>query len=79
MTRREFNQALAFLQLNPPEESANVRTAAVMAQIANFSGRSLPDKKMVSADDYLGKKKQAQTPAEQMAFLKALSPEKKHG
>jgi len=77
MTRREFNQALAFLQMNPPEETANIRTASIMAQIANFSGRSLPDKKMVSADDYLGRKKQAQTAEEQKEFLRSIKPKDK--
>jgi len=74
MTHREFNQAMAFLQLHPPEESANVRTASVMAQIANFSGRTLPDKKMVSPDDYLGRKKEPQSAEHQKDFLRSIKP-----
>ena len=79
ITRREFNEACAYLQLNPPEENANRRTASLMAQIANFAGKSLKEGKTVSADDYLGKPKaprRAQTAEEQQAFLKALAPSK---
>lgn len=72
MTRREFNQALAFLQLNPPEEPANTRTAHLMAQIANFAGKSLQKGRTAKAEDYLSKPKQKQTAKDQIAFLKGL-------
>jgi hypothetical protein len=78
MSRREFNQCLAYLQIEPPELPANTRTASVMAQIANYAGRSLPDKKMLSADDFLGKPQAEpppQTIEDQKAFLRGLKPE----
>ena len=72
MSRREFNQALAYLQIEPPEEGDNKRTASLMAQISNWSGRC---KKWLSADDYLGKPqehKPMQTADEQKAFMRGL-------
>lgn len=71
MSLRQFYMWLAYLKIEPPEESANHRTAMVLAQITNTAGRALPDKKFVSADDFLGKKKQ-QTAADQIAFMKSL-------
>lgn len=72
MSRREFNQCLAYMQIEPAEEGDNRRTASLMAQIANFSGRSLPDRKMMSPDDYLGIPEQSQTPDDQKAFMRGL-------
>jgi len=72
MGMSEFAAWLAYLNLEPPDEGDNRRTAALMAQITNMSGRSLPDKKRVSADDFLGKKSKRQTAAEQLAFMKSL-------
>ena len=43
-----------------------------MATITNMSGRSLPNKKTVSVDDFLGKPKPPQTAAQQIAFMKSL-------
>ena len=80
MTRREFNQALAYLQLNPPEEPALRRTASVLAQIANFAGKSLKEGKTVSADDYLGKPKEPEKPQTSMAqkaFMQSLGKKEK--
>lgn len=68
---REFIYWQAFLDAEPPERAANQRTAAVMAQIANFAGRALPDGKRVKPDDYLPRKRQ--TAAEQRAFFKNLT------
>lgn len=71
MSRREFNQCLAYLQIEPTDEGDNRRAASLMAQIANFAGRALPDRKMMSPDDYLGKPQQ-QSPDEQKAFMRGL-------
>ena len=72
ISRREFNQALAYMQIEPPEEGDNKRTASLMAQISNWSGRR---KKWLSADDYLGKPqeiKPMQTAEDQKAFMRGL-------
>lgn len=71
----EFVYWMAYLRLEPPEQAANVRNAALMAQITNMSGRSLRNNKTVTADDFLGKKQQ--TMEEQIAFFKSLSNESK--
>jgi hypothetical protein len=71
ITFREFQYWQAYLNIEPPEQGANQRTASLMAQITNMSGRSLPDKKTVTADDFLGKKKE-QSIEEQIAFMKSL-------
>lgn len=68
---REFVYWQAYMDAEPPEAGANARTASVMAQIANFSGRSLPDGKRVKPDDYLPKK--PQTAEQQKAFFKSLT------
>lgn len=75
MSRREFNQCLAFLQIDPPEQGDNMRTASLMAQIGNFAGKSLKAGHNLSADDYLGKPKKYQTADEQKAFLRGLKKE----
>ena len=62
MTRREFNLCMAYMQVEPPEHGAEIRTASIMAQITNMSGRVLPDKKMVSASDFISKPETPQTP-----------------
>ena len=71
MSKREFHQCLAFMQIEPPEQGDNMRTASLMAQIGNFAGKSLKEGKTLSADDYLGKPQQPtyQTAEEQKAFL----------
>lgn len=73
MSWREFLHWQAYLQIENPERGANQRTAAIMAQITNMSGRSLPDKKMVSVDDFLGTetKTAMQTMQDQIAFMKS--------
>jgi len=75
MSRREFNQCLAYLQIEPPEHGDNVRTASLMAQIGNFAGKSLKKGTTLTADDYLGKSKPEQTAEEQQAFLRGLNKE----
>ena len=75
ISRREFNQCLAYLQIEPPEENANRRTASVMAQIANWSGKVIKEGKTATADDYLGnpqEPKPMQTAEEQKAFMRGL-------
>ena len=71
MTWEEFIHWQAYLRLEPPDEPGNIRNAALMATITNMSGRSLPKNKTVTADDFLGKKRQ-QTVEEQIAFMKSL-------
>jgi len=71
MTWRQFNQALAYLQMNPPEQAANHRTASLMAQIANFAGKSLKEGKTVKPSDYLSKPKQSSV--QQKEFLKRIT------
>ena len=76
MSRREFNQCLAYLQIEPPEHGDNIRTASLMAQIGNFAGKSLKKGTTLTADDYLGKSKPVQqTRADQMAFLRGIKEE----
>lgn len=72
MSWEEFMYWTAYLAIEPPDEGDNKRTAALMAQITNMSGRSLPDKKFVDADDFLGKKKQ-QTAEQQLAFMRSIN------
>ena len=72
MSWEEFMYWNAYLALEPPEHAANLRTAALMAQITNMSGRSLPDKKFVNVDDFIGKPK-VQTAEEQLAFMRSLN------
>jgi hypothetical protein len=72
ISRREFNQALAYLQIEPIDEGDNKRTASLMAQISNWSGRC---KKWLSADDYLGKPqeiKPMQTTEQQKSFMRGM-------
>lgn len=67
----EFIYWRAYFSEEPPEEAANLRTAAVLAQITNMSGKSLPKGKRVTADDFLGGRK-VQTAEEQIAFMRGL-------
>jgi hypothetical protein len=75
MTWDEFIYWQAYLRIEPPEESDNIRNAALMATITNMSGRSLRDGKRVTVDDFLGRKPQSME--EQIAFFKTLGDEKK--
>jgi hypothetical protein len=67
----EFVYWQAYLRLEPPEHAANVRNAALMAQITNMSGRSLKDNSRVTIDDFLGKPKRQSMEA-QIAFMRGL-------
>lgn len=69
----EFVHWQAFMRLEPPEQAANQRTALLLAQITNMAGRSLKGNKRVSAEDFLGKKQQKQSMADQIAFFKSMS------
>ncbi len=73
MTWDEFIYWQAYLRIEPPEESDNIRNAALMATITNMSGRSLRDGKRVTVDDFLGRKPQSME--EQIAFFKTLGDE----
>ena len=73
MSWREFLHWQAYLKIESPERADNVRTASLMAQITNMSGRSLPDKKMLSAADFLGEQKTPeQSMQDQINFMKGL-------
>lgn len=60
------------MQIEPPDEGANARTASLMAQITNMAGRALRDRKMVKPSDFLGKPTK-QTEKEQQDFFRNLS------
>ena len=73
MSWREFMLWNAYLKLEPPEEGANQRAAALMAQVTNMSGKSLRDGKTVTADDFLGKRQaNVQSMEQQIAFMKTM-------
>jgi len=74
---REFLLWLEYLRIEPPDKSANERTASLMAQITNMAGRSLPDRKTMSMRDFLPQK--PQTPMEQKAMFMALTGSKPNG
>ena len=76
ITWEEFIHWQAYLRLEPPDEPANVRNAALMATITNMSGRSLPKNKTVAVDDFLGTKKRQQSAEEQIAFMRGLGGSK---
>lgn len=77
LSLREFYAWLAYLGMEPPEEGDNARTAALMAQFTNMSGKSLPKGKTVSADDFLGRKKEPlQSTDQQKAFLRSITGNK---
>jgi hypothetical protein len=71
MTWREFIYWQAYLAEEPPEQGANHRAASLMAQIANYAGKSLPDGKRMKASDFLPRK--AQSAHQQRAFFQNLS------
>ncbi len=73
MSWREFLHWQAYLQIENPEQGDNVRCASLMAQITNMSGKSLSDKKWMSAEDFLGGgKTQGQSMQDQINFMKGL-------
>ena len=72
ITWDEFVYWQAFFGIEHPEEAANQRTAALLAQITNMSGKSLKDGVKVTADEFLGKP-QKQSIESQIAFFKSMS------
>jgi len=72
MSWDEFMHWQAYFVLEPPGQADDQRFAALMAQVTNMAGRSLPDRKTVKPSDFLGKPRRAQTAEEQIAFLKGL-------
>lgn len=82
ITWDEFIYWQAFFGIEHPEEAANQRTASILAQITNMSGKSLKDGVKVTADEFLGKpiKNQPtrkQSIEAQIAFFKSMSKENK--
>ena len=76
MTWREFTYWMAYLELEPPEQADNYRSAMMLAQMTNMSGRSLPEGKRVKPEDFLGKAEPvAQSEHEQKAFMQSLRSE----
>ena len=71
MSWQEFIYWQAYMMIEPPERPANQRTAALMAQITNMSGKSLKDGKTMTADDFLGGRK-GQSMADQIAYMKGI-------
>jgi len=69
---REFLHCLKYLQIEPPDEAENNRTAVLLAQISNMAGKSLPKGKHMKPEDFIGRKR-AQTAEEQKAFLKSIT------
>lgn len=72
ITWREFLHWQAYFGINPPEEGDNQRTALLLAQITNMSGRSLPDRKRVNPEDFMRKREKPQTAQDQKAFILGL-------
>ncbi|MEE8481812.1 MAG: hypothetical protein V3S12_00535 [Acidiferrobacterales bacterium] len=73
MSWREFQHWQAYLNIEPPDKGDNERTAALMAQITNVAGRSLPTNKRVEPADFLGKAEtHPMTIDQQIAFMKSL-------
>ena len=76
MTWDEFIYWQAFLHLEPIDDHANQRTAAILAQITNMSGKSLREGKTVTPDDFLGVPKK-QSMHDQIAFFKSINKDDK--
>ena len=72
MSWREFVYWQEYLAIEPPQDGDNKRTAMLLAQITNMSGRSLPNNKAVGPEDFFGKDQNMQSAAEQIAFFKSI-------
>ena len=72
ITWDEFIYWQAYFGIEPADEAATQRTAMILAQITNMSGRSMPKGKMVGPEDFLGKPKE-QTAEDQIAFMRSIS------
>lgn len=66
---------MAYLEMEPPEQGDQYRTALLLERITNMSGKSV--KKPVKVEDFMPKapKKMAQTMEEQKAFFRSLRGE----
>lgn len=71
MSWREFLLWQEYLRLEPPDHGDNLRTATLMAHIANMSGKTMKKGSSMTPEDFMGGKKQ-QTMQEQIAFLKGI-------
>ena len=71
ITWDEFIYWQAYLDIERPNEAANQRTAAILAQITNMSGRSMPTGKMVTPEDFFGERK-GQTAEQQIMFMRSI-------
>ena len=73
MSWREFLYWQAYLNIEPPDTGDNQRTAALLAQITNMSGRALPSNKRVAPSDFLGNAEPVSMSIDnQIAFMKTL-------
>lgn len=45
---------MAYLNMEPPDTGDNYRTAMLLSQITNMSGKSLPKGKKVKPEDFIG-------------------------
>lgn len=72
MTWEEFVYWNAYLSIEPPDKGDNQRTAMLLSQITNMSGRSLPDRKRVKPEDFLGGPQEQQSLQAQIDFMKSL-------
>ena len=73
MSWREFQYWQAYLDIEPQDKGANERTAALLSQITNMSGRSLPVNKRVEPSDFLGKTEtHPMTIDQQIEFMKSI-------
>jgi hypothetical protein len=70
---------MAYLEMEPPDQGDNYRSALMLAQITNMSGRSLPEGKRVKPDDFLGNAEKqvtaAQSENDQKVFMQSLRSE----
>ena len=73
MSWREFQHWQAYLNIEPPDKGDNERTAALLSQITNMSGRSLPPNKRVEPSDFIGKAETSpMTIEQQISFMKSI-------
>lgn len=74
MSMREFITWQAFLKLEPPERSEDIRNAALQATVMNMSGRSLRKGKYVTPAELLGEEgEKVQSAEQQKMFLKSVT------
>jgi hypothetical protein len=67
---------MAYLNIEPPDSGDNYRTAMILSQITNMSGKSLAKGKTVKPEDFLGRPPEKdQTADDQKAFFMSLRGE----